>query len=418
MAKVVTALSDTKIKSLKAENKNYSVSDGHGLQILVKTNGSKLWEFRYTSPTTTKRRKTSFGTYPQTTLKTARAKRDEYINLVNQGIDPLEDKARNIQEIRIKESSNFKIIADEWLAFESKRTMESTHRRKVATFKNDIYPYFGRKSINDITHQEIIKIVELKTKKGIEASNKLYRQLSTVWKYAITKGLCKYNPFNDFIKDMIIPKAETHHFAKVTDEKILKELVNGIYRYEGHHSSQAMLKFVLHLPLRAKNLVNLKWEYINFEECSLTIPRKHMKTKNINLPDFKMPLTSEVIRILKEQAQYTSHHEFVFMGNNGTPINPNTANMGLKRMGFNGDRSQRLHSFRGTFRSLAETHQKEHNVSFEVKERALDHHNESRVVLSYSHQAEYFEQIKPLMNWWSDYIMSLRVRRRKVKKEV
>ena len=41
----------------------------------------------------------------------------------------------------MKEDSNFKVIADEWLDFESKRTMESTHRRKVATFKNDIYPY-------------------------------------------------------------------------------------------------------------------------------------------------------------------------------------------------------------------------------------------------------------------------------------
>ena len=417
MAKVVTALSDTKIKSLKAQDKDYTISDGQDLYILVKTNGCRLWIYRYTSPTTQKIRKTSFGNYPQTTLKTARAKRDEYINLVNQGIDPLEDKAKTIQDIKIKESSNFKVIADEWLDFESKRTMESTHRRKVATFKNDIYPYFARKSINDITHQEIIKIVELKTKKGIEASNKLYRQLGTVWKYAITKGLCKYNPFNDFIKDMIIPKNETQHFAKVTNEDILKDLVNGIYRYDGHHSTRAMLRFVLHMPLRATNLVNLKWEYIDFDECSLTIPRKLMKTKNINLPDFKMPLTNEVIKILKDIAQYTSHQEFVFLGTKGTPIHPNSPNMGLKRMGFIDDRKQTLHSFRGTFRSLVETHQQEHNASFEVKERVLDHHNESRVVLSYSHQAEYFEQMKPLMNWWSDYIVGMRVRRR-IKKRI
>ena len=106
MAKVVTALSDSKIKSLKAQDKNYSISDGQGLQILIKINGSKLWEYRFTSPTTLKRRKTSFGTYPQTTLKIARAKRDEYINLVKQDIDPLEDKAKCIQEIKMKEDSN------------------------------------------------------------------------------------------------------------------------------------------------------------------------------------------------------------------------------------------------------------------------------------------------------------------------
>ena len=50
MAKTPVPLNETKIKSLKPKDKNYSTSDGNGLQLLVKTNGSKLWEFRYTSP--------------------------------------------------------------------------------------------------------------------------------------------------------------------------------------------------------------------------------------------------------------------------------------------------------------------------------------------------------------------------------
>jgi hypothetical protein len=79
MAKAPAPLNDTKIKSLKNGEKDYSVSDGNGLQLLVKVNGSKLWEFRYTSPTSLKRRKTSFGTYPTTMLKSARDKRDTYL---------------------------------------------------------------------------------------------------------------------------------------------------------------------------------------------------------------------------------------------------------------------------------------------------------------------------------------------------
>lgn len=48
MAKILT---DTKIKNLKPQDKAYIESDGQGLQLLIKPTGTKLWEFRYTSPT-------------------------------------------------------------------------------------------------------------------------------------------------------------------------------------------------------------------------------------------------------------------------------------------------------------------------------------------------------------------------------
>ena len=60
----MAVLQNTQIKSVKPKEKNFTLSDGEGLHLLVKTNGSKLWEFKYNSPTTGKRRKTSFGTYP------------------------------------------------------------------------------------------------------------------------------------------------------------------------------------------------------------------------------------------------------------------------------------------------------------------------------------------------------------------
>ena len=52
-----------------------------------------------------------------------------------------------------------------------------------------------------------------------------------------------------------------------------------------------------------------KWQYINFENRSLTIPRNLMKLKNKNLPDFKVPLSDEALNILKNQYQCTSHQE-------------------------------------------------------------------------------------------------------------
>lgn len=67
-------LSDLKIKKAKSKEKYYTLSDGSGLQLLVKENDYKLWEFRFTSPITSKTRKTSFGLYPQVSLLNARKK--------------------------------------------------------------------------------------------------------------------------------------------------------------------------------------------------------------------------------------------------------------------------------------------------------------------------------------------------------
>ena len=178
------------------------------------------------------------------------------------------------------------------------------------------------------------------------------------------------------------------------------------------HSIRNSLKFVLHIPLRAENLCTLKWEYIDFKNKLLTIPRAEMKVKDKNLPDFQMPLNDEVINILSDQKPFTEHQRYVFLGtDNKSPINNESPNRALQRMGFNDDKKGkkiRLHGFRGTFRSMIETLDIENKFSFEVKERALDHQENSKVVRAYAHKSDYIKQLIPLMNFWSDYILKLR----------
>ena len=68
----------------------------------------------------------------------------------------------------------------------------------------------------------------------------------------------------------------------------------------------------------------------------------------------------------------------------------------------------RLHGFRGTFRSLIDTLDTKNIFSFEVKERALDHHDKNLVARSYNHKANYQEQMIKLMEFWSEFICSLK----------
>lgn len=143
-----------------------------------------------------------------------------------------------------------------------------------------------------------------------------------------------------------------------------------------------------------------------------------MKVKNHNLTDFQLPLTSEVIKILNDQKAYctlyTDLKEYVFIGNdNINPINRESPNQALIRMGFTADKKQSLHSFRGSFRTIAEEKQQIHNVDIRIMESILDHQKESKVEQAYKNKINYLELQKPLLTWWSDYIICLLEEKRK-----
>ncbi len=52
MARTVQPLTNTQVKQAKPKDKVYDLSDGGGLQLRIKPNGSKLWNFFYPRPTT------------------------------------------------------------------------------------------------------------------------------------------------------------------------------------------------------------------------------------------------------------------------------------------------------------------------------------------------------------------------------
>ena len=409
-------LSDIQIRKAKQEDKEYHLSDGAGLSLLVKINGSKLWVMRYTSPVTKKRRKTSFGNYPKISLKMARDKRDEYIKLIFDDIDPLEKKKEIVKQNEQDINGRCDNLINEWLQKERKNTIESTHKSKLRVFNNDVLPLWKNIHIKDIGIQDVVKLVREKEKNAPEIASRLYSYLDNFFKYAVLEGYIESNLLRDIRKSDVVKPRVAKHMPKISDKEIFGELVNAIYDFDGSISVKNALKLVLHVPLRAENLCNLKWDYIDFENKLLKIPREEMNVKNINLDDFVLPLTNEVLNILNEQKEfitkYTDLREYVFIGSdNVRPIHNESPNRALQRMDFNNEkkgRKIRLHGFRGTFRSMIETLDVDGKFSFDVKEKVLDHFEKSKVVRAYTHKANFEQQLKELLNFWSDFINSFR----------
>lgn len=428
--KKVPPLTDTEIKNAKPKVKKYTLPDGNGLQLLIKPDGKKIWEIRYTidgMPKTTTR-----GTYPTVSLKEARAKRDELKSKVNSGIDPIQERKESKAIIEAKTieaqttlTTQFHLITYEWLS--TLKSAEITATKRKRAFERDIFPHLctydenhkiiSSKQINEITHGELLKIITEKGKTTPETANRLFVDCNRLWTYAVSHDYLDINITHKIDKS-VIPKGEKINLAKITDEKILGELMRAIdtYHGEGGVIVPNLLRFVALLPLRADNLCKLKWEYVNFEKAIITIPRSEMKVKNKNLSDFIMPLPRQAIAILKELQPLTGWGQWVFHGlkNINTHVNNESGNKALRIMGFideESGRKQTLHSFRGTFRSLSETYATVHGVSFEVRERCLDHHEKKEAVRAYIHKADYTEQMRILFQWWADFLDELRTRK-------
>ncbi len=77
---------NTQVKNAKPKSKQYKLSDGGGMYLLVHPNGSRYWRMGYRFGG--KQKTLSLGVYPAVSLLVAREKRDTAKKLISQKIDP------------------------------------------------------------------------------------------------------------------------------------------------------------------------------------------------------------------------------------------------------------------------------------------------------------------------------------------
>ncbi|PJR55105.1 integrase [Klebsiella sp. G-Nf4] len=189
--RTIMALTDTKVRSAKPEEKEYSLVDGDGMSLLVKPNGSKYWRFRFRFGG--KQHLMAFGVYPEISLADARKKREEARRLVAGGIDPREHK-RAVKEEQAKEIITFEKVAREWLATNQKWSEDHANRVKKS-LEDNIFPAIGTRNIAELGTRDLlapIKVVELSGR--LEVASRLQQRTTAIMRYAVQSGLIDYNP--------------------------------------------------------------------------------------------------------------------------------------------------------------------------------------------------------------------------------
>jgi hypothetical protein len=108
------ALTDVAVRQAQATGKDYTLPDFDGLSLAVSATGGKSWHFRYYWATQQKRM--SLGTYPEVSLRDARALRDEARALLAKGINPKIDRKQKLRAVRLATEHSFKAVYLQWFA--------------------------------------------------------------------------------------------------------------------------------------------------------------------------------------------------------------------------------------------------------------------------------------------------------------
>ncbi|MCJ7872664.1 Arm DNA-binding domain-containing protein [Phaeobacter sp. J2-8] len=142
-------LSGIQVRNLKPREKAFKVSDFEGLFVLVKPNGSKLWQMKYRLYG--KERLLSIGVYPDVSLAQARKAKDETRAKVAAKIDPSEAKQTEKRVKREEAGQTFEKIGAQFLEKQRKEGKTKATLDKTAYHLKLANSDFGRRPITEIT---------------------------------------------------------------------------------------------------------------------------------------------------------------------------------------------------------------------------------------------------------------------------
>ncbi|GLQ26259.1 tyrosine-type recombinase/integrase [Sulfitobacter pacificus] len=196
-------LSDIQVRNLKPREKAYKVFDFEGLFVLVKPNGSKLWQMKYRLYG--KERLFSIGVYPDVTLAQARKAKEEARAKLATEIDPSEAKQTEKRMKREEAGQTFEKIGAEFLAKQRKEGKTKATLDKTEYHLKLANRDFGRRPITEITAPMILKTLRKVEAKGTyETAHRLRARIGSVFRYAVASGVAEIDP-TYALRDALIP---------------------------------------------------------------------------------------------------------------------------------------------------------------------------------------------------------------------
>jgi integrase len=388
--------------------KRRRLTDGAGLYLEVSPAGSKRWFWKFYPDG--KESRLALGSYPDVSLKAARAARDEARKTKDNGTNPVQKRradklgkatvAANTFEAVARELHGTKAVPEGWSANHAAQWLRCLEK--------DVFPWIGSLPLADITAPVLLDTLrKVEKRAAVRMAHDLREYSGQVFRYGIATGRCKGNPAAD-LRGALRAFVEKH-MAAVLEPVLAGDLLRAIDGYAGQPATRAALVLSALLFQRPGNIRAMEWAEIDTEAALWTIPAAKMKrttSEKINGRPHLVPLAPQALAILRELKPLTGHGRYVFPSllTGERCMSENTVRNALRRMGYDND-TMTPHGFRAMARTLMI--ERLPGIDAEVIEAQLAHGKSGPLGMAYD-RAEYMEQRRAMMNAWAGYLDRLR----------
>jgi integrase len=392
------ALTDTFVRTVKANGKAIKHADGDGMYLLVTPTG-KYWrlDYRFLG----KRKTLALGTYPETSLAKARSRSGEARIMLADGLDPGEEKRKAKLAQLARVAQTFEQVAALWLEKTASSRAASTQEKVHGYLKRNIFPTIGSVPISSLKATDVLACLRKMEARGVGESTHRVKQIcGQVFRFAVASGMIERDVTTDLKGALKVIK--TKHYAAITESREAGQLMKAIYAYKGHPYAVAALKLSALLFVRPGELRSAEWAHVDLEAAEWRIPGEKMK---MGL-DHIVPLSSQSLAILGDLQPMTGHGKYVLpsIRTDERCMSENTVNAALRYMGYEND-VMTAHGFRAMARTILDEVLGER---VDLIEHQLAHSVIDPNGRAYNRTA-HLPARKAMMQRWADYLDQIRV---------
>ncbi|MET3560868.1 integrase [Bartonella japonica] len=364
-------------------------NDGAGLLLHKRKDGGAQWLYRYTIHG--RRREMGLGALRHVSLKQARELANQWRSVLHEGRDPIKEREKQKREA-MRNLHYLKDIALD--TFESRKAElkgDGKDGKWFAPLRLYILPKLGCLPVSEITQTEIRNTLAPIWHSKAGTAYRALKRLNMCLKHAAALGLDVDLQAVEKARALLGKQRHKTQNRPAMDWRDIPDFYQTLCQTTA--IKQLALRLLILTGVRTLPLCHIHKDQVDGDIW--TIPAENMKGKRDATTEFRVPLSTEALEILK-QARSLSRNDFFFSATGRGPLAQNCMSVYMKKTGLNAC----PHGFRSSLRDwLAETT----DAPYEVAETILSHTVGGQVERAYR-RTDYLEQRRVYMDKWAAYV--------------
>ena len=341
MTEKIVKISKRSVDAAKAASERYILWDTElkGFGVRVETSGTKSFLVRYRH--LGRRRFISLGRFGEITPEQARILAQKTLSRVREGSDPADQRIQDRGAITVR--GLVEKFLDDHIGQKRKAKTATEYRSVLERY---LLPKFGSKKAQELQRAELAKL-HLSMKDTPYQANRLIATVASMYTYGDKHGLTPEN-FNPAKRIDRFGETRRERFLSSEELARLGQAFRDLDESGRYGTAIPALTFLLLTGARLREVLHLKWSYVDLERVILLLPDSKTGKKAITLNS----AAAAILATLRTKANAQPFSDFVFYG-----VDPEIPRSDLKKpwtavTKAAGIEGLRIHDLRHSFASV------------------------------------------------------------------